>query len=173
MRPMRIHIAIDGQQLGPMSLEEINARLADGRFVAGKTLAWHEGCPDWIPLSQVAGVVLPGEPVTPPVPSMPTRSQAGSPEATLNQESSGTLTSVIPYKNPMALTAYYLGIFSLIPILGAVLALPAIVLGVLGLRRHRRNPIAKGKAHAWVGISTGALSILVHFGLMFFRLLPL
>jgi len=54
-----------------------------------------------------------------------------------------------------------------------VLALPAVVLGVLGLGRHRRNPLAKGKAHAWVGISTGSVSLIVHSVLFFFRLLPL
>ena len=29
------------------------------------------------------------------------------------------INAVIPLKNPMALTAYYLGVFSLIPIIGA------------------------------------------------------
>ena len=35
---------------------------------------------------------------------------------------------IIPYKNGPALMAYYLGIFSLIPCLGLVLAIPAFVL---------------------------------------------
>ena len=160
---MQIHIAIAGQRQEPMSLQEINARLADGRLSIDQTLAWHEGCPDWIPLSQVVGVVLRGGTVPPPVPPPP-----GT-----GNESTSTLSAVIPYKNPMALGAYYLGIFSLIPVIGVVLALPAVVLGVLGLGRHRRNPLAKGKAHAWVGISTGSVSLIVHSVLFFFRLLPL
>lgn len=64
---------------------------------------------------------------------------------------------VIPYKNPKALIAYYLGVFSLIPILGAPLALIAIVLGILGLRDKKANPIIRGTAHAWVGIVLGSL----------------
>ena len=68
---MQIHIAIAGQRQEPMSLEEINARLADGRLSIDQTLAWHEGCPDWIPLSQVVGVVLRDGSTPPPVPPPP------------------------------------------------------------------------------------------------------
>ena len=41
-----------------------------------------------------------------------------------NTDSTG---GVIPYKNPPALIAYYLGIFSLLPCIGILLAIPAIV----------------------------------------------
>lgn len=69
---------------------------------------------------------------------------------------------VIPYKNPLALTAYYLGIFGIIPFVGLVLAIPAIVLGVLGLKKQKENPIVKGVAHAWIGIVLGAISLIYH-----------
>lgn len=161
--PMQLHIAINGQRQGPMSLEELNARLADGRIEAVPTLAWYEGCPEWIPLSQVPGIMVPGGIAEVPPPTQgaaaPTTEGPGTPPAA---PSADTLSSVIPYRNPMALVAYYLGIFSLIPVLGAILALPAILLGVLGLGRSRRNAQAKGKAHAWVGITAGLLSIIGH-----------
>ena len=162
---MQLHIAINGQRQGPMSLEEINAQLADGRIGAAPTLAWYEGCPEWIPLSQVPGIMLPGGSATVPPPppehiaAVPTSGARGTTPAA---PSADTLSSVIPYRNPMALVAYYLGIFSLIPVLGAVLALPAIILGVLGLGRSRRNAEAKGKAHAWVGLTAGTLSVIGH-----------
>ena len=41
---------------------------------------------------------------------------------------------LIPYKNPQALTAYYLGIFGLFPAIGLLLAIPAVILGILGLK---------------------------------------
>lgn len=66
----------------------------------------------------------------------------------------------IPYKNPMALTAYYIGVFSMIPCLGAPLAVAAIPLGILGLQAAKKNPGLHGKAHAWTGIVLGALSLL-------------
>lgn len=68
---------------------------------------------------------------------------------------------LIPYKNPHALIAYYLGLFSLFPVVGFLLAAPALVLGVMGLRRRKRHPEIKGAAHAWIGIVMGAIFTLV------------
>lgn len=70
-------------------------------------------------------------------------------------------TGLIPYRNPAALTAYYLGIFSLMPLLGLVVAIPAFVLGIVGWRRCRRAPQIRGGVHAWVGILMGGLFTLV------------
>jgi hypothetical protein len=60
---------------------------------------------------------------------------------------------VIPYKNPKALLAYYLGLFSLFPcfILGWV----ALYLGLQGLAAAKKNPRIKGTVHAWIGILVG------------------
>jgi ABC-type Co2+ transport system permease subunit len=67
---------------------------------------------------------------------------------------------LIPYKNPQALTAYYMGIFGLFPAIGFVLAVPAVILGIVGLRKYGQNPVIKGSVHAWVGIVLGGLSML-------------
>ena len=58
-----IHILRDGQQFGPYSLEEINAFLADGSLLSSDQ-AWYEGAPEWIPLTEVPGVVLLAQPVS-------------------------------------------------------------------------------------------------------------
>ena len=68
-----------------------------------------------------------------------------------------TLGGLIPYKNPKALWAYYLGIFSLIPCLGILLGVAALILGIGGLRHANLHPESRGKAHAWVGIILGSL----------------
>ena len=68
---------------------------------------------------------------------------------------------VIPYKNPCALIAYYLGIFSLLPCIGILMSIPALVLGIIGLRQRARNPVIKGSVHAWIGIVMGGLLTLV------------
>jgi hypothetical protein len=60
-------------------------------------------------------------------------------------------------KNGPALASYYLGIFSLIPGLGIVTGILAIIFGVKGVRLARAHPEARGVAHAWVGIVFGAL----------------
>jgi zinc-ribbon domain len=69
------------------------------------------------------------------------------------------LGGLIPYKNSSALTAYYLGLFSLV--CGIFLGLPALILGIKGLKFADLNPEVKGKAHAWVGIICGGLTTLV------------
>ena len=66
---------------------------------------------------------------------------------------------LIPYKNGLALASYYTGVFSLIPCLGLILGPVALVLGIMGLKYAKKNPTARGKAHAWVGIVLGMLNV--------------
>ena len=68
---------------------------------------------------------------------------------------------IIPYKNLPALFAYYLGVFSLLPCVGLFLAIPALVLGIMGLRKRKQNPAVKGSVHAWIGIVMGGIFTLV------------
>ncbi|HUJ44106.1 MAG TPA: hypothetical protein VLW52_10905 [Opitutaceae bacterium] len=93
------------------------------------------------------------------------------PISTQPAENQGDATGgIIPYKNPHALTAYYVGVFSLIPVLGLVLGAIAVPLGVSGLRKRARNPVIRGAVHAWVGIVLGSLSVAVH---LLFIIVPL
>lgn len=62
---------------------------------------------------------------------------------------------VIPYKNPPALIAYYLSLFSIIPFLGILLGIVAFILGIIGLIKKKEKPIIKGGVHAWIGIILG------------------
>ena len=51
---------------------------------------------------------------------------------------------LIPYKNPHALIAYYLGIAALFPLVGVPFGIAAIILGISGLRKRRENQTASG-----------------------------
>jgi hypothetical protein len=73
----------------------------------------------------------------------------------------GSFTSLIPTNNPPALIAYYVGIFSMLPVACVVLGPIALVLGIKGLKAYQANPQISGKAHAWIGIVLGGLSTLV------------
>ena len=84
----------------------------------------------------------------------------------LPPEGDDGVSVIIPYRNPYALTAYYLGIFSLIPCLGVILGLVAFVLGIKGLEYARKHEHARGRVHAWVGIVIGGLSLLAHLILL-------
>ena len=68
---------------------------------------------------------------------------------------------VIPYKNIPALLGYYMGLISLFPILGILFAIPAFVLGIVGLRERATNPAVKGSVHAWIGVIMGGLCTLL------------
>jgi WD40 repeat protein len=74
------------------------------------------------------------------------------------------VSTIIPYKNARALSAYYCGVFSLIPCLGLALGPIALVLGILGLRYVKAHPTAKGTGHAIAGVIMGGLTSLGNWG---------
>jgi hypothetical protein len=96
----------------------------------------------------------PAAPYAPP--SGPVVPQAPAPVPEQGDATGG----VIPYKNPAALVAYYLGVFSIIPCFP--LGIAAFVLGIIGLRKRRQHPAIKGAVHAWIGIIAGGF-----FGLLY------
>lgn len=67
---MSIHIHHAGQQSGPHSLAEIQARLQAGTLLP-TDLAWYEGLPSWIPVAQIPGVTLPGTSAPPRIEAPP------------------------------------------------------------------------------------------------------
>ncbi|MGE4490197.1 MAG: hypothetical protein AB7E95_11710 [Kiritimatiellales bacterium] len=68
-----------------------------------------------------------------------------------------TLGGLIPYKNVCALWSYYLGVFSLLPLLGIAPGIAAVILGCRGITCSRRHPELRGRVHAWVGLVLGSL----------------
>lgn len=76
-----------------------------------------------------------------------------------------TLTSkLIPAKNKPSLIAYYLGIFSFIPLIGWIVAPAAVALGVIGLRNNLKDANIRGRTHAIVGIVVGSIFSILHYG---------
>jgi hypothetical protein len=58
----------------------------------------------------------------------------------------------------------------LFPILGILLGIPALILGILGLKHRRENPVIKGAVHAWIGIIMGGLFSFI-WGLAIFAMI--
>jgi hypothetical protein len=71
------------------------------------------------------------------------------------------VSGLIPYRNGPALAGYYAGIGSLIPFVGLALGPAAIVLGVMGLRKYKREPRVKGGAHAWAAVVLGVIGLVL------------
>ena len=145
----------DGQEYGPASAEQIRQWITEGR-VEKKTPVCVVGAKDWALLETVPELATLLTPTTPPV-----IAPAGA-----MPKSDGGLNVIIPYRNVRALAAYYLGVFSAIPILGLPLGLLAFVLGILALRFRRNNPAAGGAVHAWIGILAGGLFSLAYLALL-------
>ena len=79
-----------------------------------------------------------------------------------DDDDAGGMNSLIPYKNPKALIAYYCGVFSLIPLVGIVLGITSIILGILGLKYRKAHSKAGGTgsivlstAADWAGANSG------------------
>ena len=148
-------IGSDGQEYGPIQLEQVKQWIAERR-VERKTRALAEGATDWTTLESVPEIAALFSLTAPPV----------LPEAPAKPKSDGGLNVIIPYKNVRALTAYYLAVFSAIPIFGMPLGLAAFILGILALRFRRTNPAAGGVVHAWIGILAGGFFCLVYLALI-------
>ena len=95
--------------------------------------------------------------VWPPPPGAYAPPPAYAPQTTI-----GGFGGMIPDMNPSALTAYYLGIFSIIPCLAIPMGVAAVVLGMKGLRLVKERPEVRGRTHALVGIIAGGLFALIN-----------
>ena len=142
---MQIHIARDGQRLGPFSTEEVKARLAAGEL-RPTDLAWSDGCAEWSPLSAFPGIAdasATAQPVN--VPTMPPPLQKLPPG--VHQPASG-----------LAIASLVCGILS-VTLLPVLAALPAIICGHMAQSRIRRAAGAiGGSGMALAGTIIGYLS---------------
>ncbi len=111
-----------------------------------------------------------GVPVTPPPTPLPPDHTASDTNMTAqstppdvpDEVTPDATAGIIPYKNPPALIAYYMGVFSVIPVVGFFLSIAAFILGIIGLKRKKKHPNAKGSVHAWIGIIAGAVLFIIH-----------
>lgn len=161
---MQIHIARNGQRMGPFSLEEINRQLAAGTLNPADQ-AWYEGATGWVPLSTVPGVsssapagnTSPGPPqadaTTPSVPAV-TAPAAGGP-----------VTAIPP---PLLVTeqlAVWSLVLSLLAVCGfcctpvGITAIGGVVCGHLALSKIKTTPGLQGHGLALAGLIIGYCAI--------------
>ena len=58
---MQVHVDRGGERYGPYSLEEVNAYLANGTLLPTDQ-AWQDGMAEWVPIGQIPGVTMAGDP---------------------------------------------------------------------------------------------------------------
>ena len=145
---MQIHIARDGKQLGPFSLDEVKSQLAAGTLSLSDN-AWYEGAAGWAPLSSVPGVAggAPGGP-TIPAATTPT-APAGGPVVPAPTPSAPT--------EPLAIWSLVLSIVGFLGFCcgGSILEIGAIVCGHLALSKINANPALQGRGLALAGLIIG------------------
>jgi hypothetical protein len=137
----------DGQEFGPATLATLQQWAREGRVPRDAVLVPADGSatapvmsvPDLARLVAAPPTVAGAMSAPPPAPDAP-------------------LSGLIPYRNTPALVGYYLAVFSLL--MGPVLGVPAVILGIVGLVKVRRQPHVRGTAHAIIAIVGGAITSL-------------
>jgi hypothetical protein len=149
-----IFLAVNGQQQGPYTVEQVHAGVARGEYTA-ETLAWHEGLAGWMPLS----TLLASAPAVTPLPAVPGASSASmagtTPGATLptSYELSFTRDALreVARRQNLLMWALLLAIAGnvcakLLPLVGILVYLGAVVFEVYAL--YTLNRALRVKA-AW------------------------
>src|SRR3954447_26972698 len=148
---MQIHIARDGKQLGPYSIEEINLQLAAGTLNLSDN-AWYEGAAGWAPLSTVPGV-------TGAAPAAVPASAPGTTPAV----PAVTATPVVAAAptEPLAIWSLVLSLVGLLGFCcgGPMLGIAAVVCGHLGLSKINANPHLQGRGLAVAGLIIGYFAV--------------
>ena len=104
---MQIFLFINGEQVGPYSAEQIQGMLASGA-VTPETMAWHEGLPEWTPVTQVVQPTAVGGPEDIVIEGGPPQLAGGDGEVVLN------IQHQAEYSRGQLLLRTFLGIFYLI-----------------------------------------------------------
>jgi hypothetical protein len=154
---MQIHIARDGQPVGPFSLEEINRQLAAGTLSLSDQ-AWYEGMAGWAPLSTVPGVSGSTSPslVNATTPSVPVVAAppAGSAVTAVTAPSAPTEPLAI-----LSLVLSLLGMFGFCCTPVVLTGIAGVVCGHIALSRIKARPELQGHGLAVAGLVVGYFAI--------------
>ena len=156
---MQIHIARDGKQFGPFSLEEINRQLAAGTLSLSDN-AWYEGASGWAPLSTVPGVTTSAATsaatpaATPSVAATPPAPAASGPVVP-------TTVVVAAPTEPLAIWSLVLSLVGMLGFCcgGPVLGIAGVICGHLGLSKINANPQLQGRGLAMAGLIIGYFAV--------------
>ena len=147
---MQWYYSKNATQVGPVPDAELRAKIAAGE-VTGSDMVWHEGMPDWRPLSTVdeLQVAQPAQPAaagtSPPVPPAVGASPYATPAAPADY-------AVPPPTSGLAI---------------AITGIPAVICGHMALKAMRdlSKPVG-GRGFAVAGLIMGYVSLLLIVGFM-------
>jgi hypothetical protein len=134
---VQLYIQHQGRKTGPFPLKQVLSGLANGSYDPSD-LAWHEGAPEWLPLSAVPGIAH-----TSP-PALPEGFAQGA-------GASQTCT--------LAVWSLILGLLAFVSL--GITAIPAVISGHVARRNIKRSAGSlTGGGFAIAGLITGYLSVI-------------
>jgi uncharacterized protein DUF4190/uncharacterized protein DUF4339 len=164
-REMQIHIARNGQPMGPFSLEEVNRQLAAGT-VSLSDQAWYEGAAGWAPLSTVPGVGSSGTTGSPPAQSPPSPDPTTpSVPAVASPTVGGPVTPIPTPAVPTEPLAIWSLVLSLLGMCGfcctpvVLTGIAGVVCGHLALSKIGTRTDLQGRGLAIAGLVIGYFTI--------------
>lgn len=125
---MQIHVARNGQQSGPFSLEEVNRQLAAGT-ISPTDLAWYEGAPAWMPLADAPGVIVAAPSTSAAVPT-PGPTAATTPPLAATGGLSGPASTTAPSVGGLPLADVWIRLGAVI-LDGLMIGIPLYLLRLL------------------------------------------
>jgi hypothetical protein len=169
----------DGAQGGPVSEDELRRMLAAGNLRA-TDLVWRDGMADWQPAARVAEFASAQPAGPPPMPTTPTAGFASPGQAPAAYSTVAYATPYQPGAYPndpgqsagmrmlipvgrsgWAIASGYLGLLAVLPFIGSLFGVGALVTGIAAIRDIRRNPQRHGMGRAIFGIIMGVVFGLV------------
>jgi hypothetical protein len=166
----------DGAQGGPVSEQEVRRMLVAGEL-RGTDLVWRDGMGEWQPAARVvefASVQHAGPPPLPPTTGFASPAIATTyptvgyatpyrPGASPNDpgQSAGMRMLIPVGRSGWAIASGYLGLLAVLPFIGALFGVAALITGIFAIRDIRTNPQRHGLGRAIFGIIMGALFTLL------------
>jgi hypothetical protein len=81
-----------------------------------------------------------------------------------NEDEEVTFGDITPWKNPAAVYGYRCAVVGLTPVLGILTGPVAIVLGILGIRKHRMDHANRGYAQSRAAVILGLIEFMCNAG---------
>lgn len=156
---MQIHITKDGQKYGPYPEADVIGYLRNGQF-SRTDLAWQEGYPNWVPLSQLVSVPVSAASSPPPIPQTKHITQNGFSDAEILEIAN--LQKVNIWLIPGSTIATFIQ-FPLTAIAEQIAALLFIVIGIVSLVFIYKLARALRSSVAWL---YAILSLIPGFGII-------
>ncbi len=173
----------DGVQRGPVGEAEVKRMLATGGLRT-TDVVWTDGMTQWQPAGEVAAFAanmsaMSPPPIQPP-PLRPVGMPAGGaqigyagpqygypglPQHDIGQNAG--MRMLLPVgRSGWAIASGYCGLLSILPLVGCLFGIAAVITGLLAISDMRRNPHRHGMGRAIFGLVAGAIFTLV-WGLAF------